>query len=219
MAHILSADSGSARRGKPAWIRADGGGDAGERFVAECNGADEYANALFDGGGWLFAAGVCSEAPEIWHAVDRDSDFVRDLRAAGISHAGAVADRVHLAAEPGDRADGDGRVEAAEDAAGDAAAVSDSLGKHGTGVRGDRADPDDDCGASVQRQVCVEVGACARGPGRGVVLRLSDRQKMGGRLILWEPIAESRGLREICESCCALWSVWPCLGQFPARPP
>src|SRR5258707_8135352 len=142
----LSADGGSADRRKRAWIRADGGGDAEQRFTVKCHGFDEHADAVFDGGGWLFTAGVCREAPEIRHAVDRDSDFVGDLRAASVSHAGAVAHGVYLAAEPGDRADGVGRMETEEDAAGDAPAVSYSLGKCGAGLCGDRADSDDHCG-------------------------------------------------------------------------
>src|SRR5258705_9267402 len=124
----LSADGGSADRRKRAWIRADGGGDAEQRFTAECHGFDEHAHAVFDGGGWLFTARVCREASEIRHAVDRDFDFVGDLRAAGVSYAGAVADRVHLVAESGDRADRVGGMETEEDAAGDGAAVSYSLG-------------------------------------------------------------------------------------------
>src|SRR5258708_2527362 len=105
MEYGLPADGGAARRGKFVGLCADGCRNVGKRFAAECHGADEHADAVIDGGGWLLAPGVCGEASEIRDAVDRDSDFVGDLRASGLSHIGAVVDGLYLVEEPGDRAD------------------------------------------------------------------------------------------------------------------
>src|SRR5260370_16368844 len=145
-----------------AGILDDTGGNGDERFNLERNGADEHAHALGDGGRRVPDPGAHAEGSEVRHAVDCDSGVERNLRAIGVSYAGAAPDRVYVAANRSNDSDRDGWLEAAPNGSGDEAAVPDSLGTRGDDLCCGGAAVNERCGSGGKRPLCAAVGTCSR---------------------------------------------------------
>ena len=161
MEHRLSFHGSKTDWRRLARFPNDGRRDALQRIFAQRHSPHQHANALGNGRGRIFATYICGEASEIWHAVDRHSDFIGDLRAAGVSYFGATAYRVRMAAHARHGAHRALGVAIAQEISRDEEAVRYSVGKCWTALRCYRTHLDGHSRIGLQRSVRIEMGSAA----------------------------------------------------------